>query len=170
MKRILALDVGDRTIGVSVSDELGITAQGVGVYQRMSWAKDLTYIQGLLAQYRPTAIVVGLPKNMDGSLGPQAQKTLAFIARLRRSCPVEVIAWDERLTTQQAERFLLAADASRRRRKRVRDQLAAQLILQTYLEWRSRQDEIHSSETGFVPQDARRDAQDDEMRQPDTHQ
>ena len=170
MKRILGFDVGDRTIGVSVSDELGITAQGVGVYKRASWPADLTYVKQLLARYKAAAIVVGLPKNMDGSIGPQAQKTLAFIERLGRSCSVPVIAWDERLTTQQAERVLLAGDASRKRRKRVRDQIASQLILQAYLEWRSRQGEAQGSAAGLVPQDTRRGAHDDEMGQPDPDQ
>lgn len=170
MKRILGLDVGDRTIGLAVSDELGITAQGIGAYQRATWSADVTYIRQLLAQYDAAAIVVGLPKNMDGSLGLQAQKTLAFIERLRQTCPVPVIAWDERLTTQQAERVLLVGDVSRRQRKRVRDQIASQLILQTYLEWRSRQADPEGLEASFVPQDARRRAQDDEMRKPDADQ
>lgn len=138
MKRILGLDLGDKTIGIAVSDELGLTAQGVAVRQRTRLSEDLAYLQELLRQYHVCEVVVGLPKNMDGSLGPQAQKTLAFIERLRQACAVSVVAWDERLTTQQAERVLLAADASRRRRKQVRDKLAAQLILQTYLEWRTR--------------------------------
>jgi putative Holliday junction resolvase len=170
MKRILGLDVGDRTVGISVSDELGVTAQGVGVYRRASWPADMAYFQQLLAQYNAAAIVVGLPKNMDGSIGPQAQKTLAFIERLRQSCPVPIIPWDERLTTQQAERVLLAGDASRRRRKHVRDQIASQLILQTYLEWRSRHGDAKGSDARFVPQDTRRGAQDDEMWKPDANQ
>jgi putative Holliday junction resolvase len=83
--------------------------------------------------------VVGLPKNMDGSIGPQAQKTQAFAQQVRQECAVPIVEWDERLTTRQAERVLLEADASRRRRKQVRDKLAAQLILQNYLDWRARQ-------------------------------
>jgi len=138
MKRILGLDVGDKTLGIAVSDALALTAQGVAVHRRTSLAADLAYVRGLLEQYDVGAIVVGLPKNMDGSLGPQAQKTLAFMQRLERACVVPVIPWDERLTTQQAERVLLEADASRRRRKQVRDKLAAQLILQAYLEWLAR--------------------------------
>jgi putative Holliday junction resolvase len=167
MRRILGLDVGERTIGVAVSDELGITAQGVGVYRRASWSADLSYIRQLLERYQVAAIVVGLPKNMDGSLGLQAQKTLAFIERLRRSCALSVIAWDERLSTQQAERVLLAADTSRRRRKHLRDQLAAQLILQTYLERRARHGDVSGSKAHFVPQDGRRHTQDEEMGKPD---
>ena len=79
MKRLLGLDVGDKTLGVAVSDELGWTAQGLTVRQRTSLAADLAYLRELCASYEIAAIVVGLPKNMNGSLGPQAQKTLAFI-------------------------------------------------------------------------------------------
>jgi putative Holliday junction resolvase len=170
MRRILGLDVGERTLGVAVSDELGLTAQAVGVRRRESWAADVAYIRALLQRYDADAVVVGLPRNMDGSLGPQAQKTLAFMARLQQACGVPVIAWDERLTTQQAERLLLAADASRRRRKQLRDQLAAQLVLQTYLERRAHHQRAPGSETGFVPQDADADAEDQQMRHPDAGQ
>jgi len=138
MTRILGLDLGDKTLGIAVSDELALTAQGVTVRQRTRLAEDLAYLRDLLQHYNVHEVVVGLPKNMDGSLGPQAQKTLAFIERVRESLAVPVMAWDERLTTQQAERVLLEADTSRRRRKQVRDKLAAQLILQAYLEWRRR--------------------------------
>lgn len=137
MKRILGIDLGDKTLGIAVSDELGLTAQGVAVHQRTRLSEDLVYIGELLTQYDVSAVVVGLPKNMDGSLGPQAQKALAFIDRLRHACSLPVVPWDERLTTRQAERVLLAADASRRRRKEVRDKLAAQLILQAYLDWQT---------------------------------
>jgi putative holliday junction resolvase len=161
MDRLLGLDVGDKTIGIAVSDELGLTAQGVTVRSRQTLAADMAYLRGLVEQYGAASIVVGLPKNMDGSIGPQARKTLAFITRLRQACKVPVIEWDERLTTQQAERVLLAADTSRRRRKQVRDQLAAQLILQTYLEWHSRQASMAthrmqpapSSDTSLAPED-----------------
>jgi putative holliday junction resolvase len=107
MKRILGLDVGDKTLGVAVSDELGLTAQGVTVRQRSSSAADMAFLRETCALYEVAAIVVGLPKNMDGSLGPQAQKTLAFIEQVRRAAAVPVIPWDERLTTQAAERALL---------------------------------------------------------------
>jgi len=136
--RTLGLDIGDKTLGVAVSDELSLTAQGVEVHQRTSASKDADYIKDLVERYAVDVIVVGLPKNMDGSLGPQAQKTMAFAEQLRKACSLPVIEWDERLTTRQAERLLLEADASRRRRKQVRDKLAAQLILQAYLDWRGR--------------------------------
>jgi len=141
MRRVIGLDVGDKTLGVAVSDELGLTAQGVTTCRRTSSAADLDFLRQIIAQYAAAAVVVGLPKNMDGSIGPQAQKTLAFIERLRQTCAIPVVAWDERLTTREAERVLLAANTSRQRRKRVRDRLAAQLILQSYLEWSRRHPE-----------------------------
>jgi putative Holliday junction resolvase len=135
MTRIIGLDVGDNTLGVAVSDELGLTAQGVAVHKRISFAADLEFLRQIISRYQATAIVVGLPKNMDGSLGSQAQKTLAFVDRLRHACTLSVVTWDERLTTREAERILLEANTSRRRRKQVLDRLAAQLILQSYLDW-----------------------------------
>jgi putative Holliday junction resolvase len=172
MPRLLGLDVGDKTIGIAVSDELGLTAQGLTVRARQAWAADVAYLRELVEHYGATGIVVGLPKNMDGSIGPQARKTLAFIARLRQACHVPVIEWDERLTTQQAERVLLAADTSRRRRKRLRDQLAAQLILQTYLEWHRRHASLSPpdtqpscpSEARFAPENDHAADQHDSMR------
>jgi putative holliday junction resolvase len=175
MRRILGLDVGDRTIGVAVSDELGLTAQGVAVYQRSSLSADLTYLRRLVSQYDAEAVVVGLPKNMNGSLGLQAQKTLGFIDRLRQACTtIPVVVWDERLTTQQAERMLLAGDASRKRRKQVRDQLAAQLMLQNYLEWRRRHPSSPLpaqglgglSSTGLDPEDRDAKGQNGQMGEP----
>ena len=156
MKRILGLDVGDKTIGVAVSDELGLTAQGVTVRQRSSLAADMVFLRETCAQYEVAAIVVGLPKNMDGSLGSQAQKTLAFIEHVRRASAVPVIAWDERLTTQAAERALLETNTSRRRRKAVRDRLAAQLILQSYLEWRTRHPAVDRAGACSAPSIRRR--------------
>jgi putative holliday junction resolvase len=175
MRRILGLDVGDKTLGVAVSDELGFTAQGVTVHRRGSLTDDLVFLRDLLARYEGAAIVVGLPKNMDGSLGPQAQKTLAFIERIQQVGTVPVIVWDERLTTQAAERVLLEANTTRRRRKQVRDQLAAQLILQSFLEWRlrhpsaplPRHDQIRPSSAGFSPEDHATEAEHDEVGQPD---
>jgi putative holliday junction resolvase len=178
MKRILGLDVGDKTLGVAVSDELGLTAQGVTVRRRASLADDLAFLRQMRVFYEAIAIVVGLPKNMDGSLGSQAQKTLVFIEQLRQACAVPVIEWDERLTTQAAERALLEADTSRRRRKQVRDRLAAQFILQSYLEWRSRHPDAPLARHGqatpsrksFPPEEKTAAAQDDEMGRPDADQ
>jgi putative Holliday junction resolvase len=178
MKRILGLDVGDKTLGVAVSDELGLTAQGVTVRQRSSLAADMVFLREMCALFEVAAIVVGLPKNMDGSLGSQAQKTLAFIEHVKRALGVPVIAWDERLTTQAAERALLETNASRRRRKAVRDRLAAQFILQSYLEWSTRHPSAAALTAGqspplrevFAPENEAAKAESDEMWKPDTEQ
>jgi putative holliday junction resolvase len=177
MKRIMGLDVGDKTLGVAVSDELGLTAQGVTVHRRTSLADDMAFLGAMRTRYEATAIVVGLPKNMDGSLGSQAQKTLAFSERIRQACGVPVIVWDERLTTQAAERALLEGNASRGRRRRVRDRLAAQLILQSYLEWRRRHPsaplstaaQIPPSPKRFAPEDETTEPEHDQMWKPDTN-
>ena len=178
MMRILGLDVGDKSIGVAVSDELGLTAQGVTVLRRTSLAADLLFLRQTCARYEVTAVVVGLPKNMDGSLGPQAQKTLAFIEHVRRAAAVPVVAWDERLTTQAAERALIETNTPRSRRKAVRDRLAAQLILQSYLEWHRRHpsvtplmpEQMPVLREGFPPDHKTAEAEGDEMRKPDAEQ
>jgi putative Holliday junction resolvase len=178
MRRILGLDVGDKRLGVAISDELGWTAQGVTVRQRSSLAADLGFLRELCAQYDVEAIVVGLPRNMDGTLGTQAQKTLAFIEQVRRASALPVIPWDERLTTQAAERTLLETNTSRRRRQAVRDRLAAQLILQSYLEWRlryptgvvPRPDSHPPSGEGLPPEHDTAEAEGEEMGKPDPQQ
>jgi putative Holliday junction resolvase len=177
MKRIIGLDVGDKTLGVAVSDELGLTAQGVTVVRRSSVSADVAVLYAMCTSYEAMAIVVGLPKNMDGSLGSQAQKTLAFSERIRQACRVPVIAWDERLTTQAAERVLLEANATRRHRKHVRDRLAAQLILQSYLDWRARHPsaplampvQIPASPERFPPENETTEAEHDDMWKPNTN-
>lgn len=134
MGRVLGLDVGDRRIGVSVSDALGITAQWLTVIQRTSAAADMAALAKLVAEREAVEIVVGLPVTMQGEIGEQAKKVMLFVEALRAkmTCPVHVV--DERLTTVQGERALLETDTSRRMRKRLIDQLAAQLILQGYLD------------------------------------
>lgn len=129
----MALDVGDRRIGVAVSDALGLTAQGVKVIQRRSLPADITAILEVIEQYKAARIVIGLPLNMNGSKGPQAEAAEAFGLTLGEQTAVPVVFADERLTTAAAERTLLAGDASRKKRKTVIDMLAAQLILETYL-------------------------------------
>ena len=178
MTRIIGLDVGEKTLGVAVSDELGLTAQGLNVHKRTSLAADLAFLRELIADYQATAIVVGLPKNMDGSLGPQAQKTLAFVERVRQICAIPIVMWDERLTTREAERVLLEANTSRRRRKQVRDRLAAQLILQSYLDWSARHANLsHPVENectplgeGPPPKNNAAEAEHEHVGQPDAEQ
>jgi putative Holliday junction resolvase len=134
--RILALDVGEKRIGLAVSDPLGITAQGLGVVTRRSREADLAHLLTVARQYQVQEIVVGLPRHLDGRPGRLAPEILDLARALGEALGVPVTPWDERLTTAEAERLLIAADLSRRRRRRVVDQLAAVLILQSYLDRR----------------------------------
>ena len=132
--RILGLDPGEKNIGVAVSDELGWTAQGLGSIRRGGTIEnDLDKIKAMVQKYGVERIVVGLPRNMDGSIGDQARKALnlAEILADRLSLPVET--WDERLSTVAAERLLIEADVSRKKRRRVVDKMAASIILHGYL-------------------------------------
>lgn len=131
MRRILGLDVGERRIGVALSDALGITAQGLETIEREN---ALVEIKDLIKEHDIKTIIVGMPFNMNGSKGESARLTDDFIALLRREMGIEVATVDERLTTAQGERILLEADLSRKKRKRSIDKIAAQLILQTYLD------------------------------------
>lgn len=132
--RILGLDYGDRTIGVAVSDELGWTAQGIEVIRRKSEETDLERLRQLSVQFQVEEIVVGLPKNMNGTLGPRSEASMAFARILVQELGIPVQLWDERLTTVSATRTLIEADVSRKKRKQVVDKIAAQLILQNYLD------------------------------------
>jgi putative Holliday junction resolvase len=132
--RIAGLDVGDRRIGVAISDEMGWTAQGVEVVTRTAPSADLEALRSCLAPYAPTTIVVGLPKNMNGSIGPQAEKVMGFARDVESALGMPVVLWDERLSTVGAERVLLEADLSRAKRRRVIDKAAAVFILQGYLD------------------------------------
>jgi putative Holliday junction resolvase len=137
-RRILGLDMGEKRIGLAVSDPLGITAQGLEVWTRRSRQADLDHLLQVAREYQVHQIVVGLPRHMDGRPGAAAATILEFAGALGESLGVEVIPWDERLTTAAAERVLIQADVSRRRRRQVVDQLAAVLILQSYLDSRER--------------------------------
>jgi len=131
----MGLDVGEKTIGVAVSDPLGWTAQGVTTLKRgESLEDDLKALEGLVKEYGVDKLVVGLPRNMNGSLGAQAEKIQAFSRAAEEFLGLTVVLWDERLTTVEAERLLVRADLSRCRRKRIVDRLAAVLILQSYLD------------------------------------
>ncbi len=135
MGRILGLDVGDKTIGVAVSDELGWTAQGVTTLKRENKKKDIEAIAQLVETYAVEEIVVGLPKNMNNSLGEQAEKTLKFAKSLETQLDkITITLWDERLSTSVANNVLISADLSRKKRKRVVNTLAAAVILQGYLD------------------------------------
>ena len=133
-ERMLGLDFGERRIGVAASDPLGITAQVVTVIERGSLAEDVAAIGEIAEKRGAGKIVLGLPLNMDGSVGPQARRVRRFAGRLRRELGMEVVLWDERLSTVEAERVLVEADESRSARRQVRDGVAAAVILQSYLE------------------------------------
>ncbi len=132
--RILALDVGERTIGLAVSDPLGLTGQPAGEIRRTSLSRDLQALAAAVVQYEASVVVVGLPRSLNGTLGPQAQKVQEFAARLREAIPQPIEFWDERFSTAIAQRALIAADVRRAERRRVVDRVAAAVILQSYLD------------------------------------
>ena len=136
MSRIMALDVGSVTLGVAVSDELGITAQPVTTLKRRGWSHDLRAVGDLAREYDVSAFVVGLPLRLSGEAGPAAGGAEVFAAKLRSAVGIPVQTWDERLSTVQAERSLLEGDVSRRRRREVINQVAAAIILQSFLDSR----------------------------------
>ena len=134
MERIMGLDVGDKTIGVAISDLLGLTAQGLTTVRRESKVKDFDALEEIINEYEIKKVVVGFPKNMNGSVGPQGEKTIKFARKLQNKFNVEIIYQDERLSTMAAERMLIAGDVRREKRKTVIDKVAASIILQGYLD------------------------------------
>jgi putative holliday junction resolvase len=132
--RWMGLDYGDKTIGVAVSDELGWTAQGLETIQRRKPENDMDRLEAIMKEYDVTEIIVGLPKNMNNTIGPRGEIAIAFSQDLQQRLNVPVHLWDERLTTVAATRTLLEADVSRKKRKQVIDKMAAQLILQGYMD------------------------------------
>lgn len=136
--RILALDVGDKTIGIAVSDELMFTAQGVETIRRTYLEKDLKRLQELMQEYQTDTLLVGMPKNMNGTIGPRGELVKVFAEDVVKQIPgTKIIFWDERLSTVAATKSLIAADVSRAKRKKVIDKMAAVFILQGYLDSRS---------------------------------
>ena len=135
MKRCLGLDVGSATIGVAVSDPFGWTAQGVETIRRKSREADFVRLAEIVKQYGAEIFVIGMPLNMDGTKGMRAERTEDFAKELLAAFPeIAQEFWDERLTTVMAERELIAADVSRKKRKQVIDKMAAVAILQGYLD------------------------------------
>ena len=134
MERILGFDVGDKTVGVAVSDLLQFTAQGLTTIKRTSNKEDYNAIEALINEYDAKKIVVGLPKNMKNTIGPQGEKTIKFAEKIKNKFKVEIIYIDERLTTKSAERVLIEADVRRENRKKFIDKVAATYILQQYLD------------------------------------
>lgn len=137
----MGLDVGSKTIGVAVSDELGLTAQGLKIIRRKTMEDDLRELCAIISQFMIERIVVGLPISMDGTLGRQAETMLEWINRFKDRTSLPVETWDERFSTVEASRTLLEADLSRKKRKKVIDKLAAVLILQGYLDQARRRDD-----------------------------
>ena len=134
--RVLGLDYGSKTVGVAVSDPLGYTAQGIEIIRRKSENKlrqTLARIEELISEYQVEKIVLGLPKNMNNTMGDRAVKSLEFRDMLERRTGLPVIMWDERLTTVAAQRVLIEAKVRRENRKEYVDELAAIFILQGYL-------------------------------------
>ena len=133
--RYFAIDVGDKRIGLAVSDALGITAQGLETYNRTGdTARDAEYIRNYARKYAPCRLVFGLPRNMDGSYGPACDKVRAFADAVLEGWDGEHDFYDERLSTVVAERAMYGADFSWKKRRKVVDKMAAQVILQGYLE------------------------------------
>ena len=134
--RTLALDYGDRRIGIALSDPMGVAARPLMTMTRTTWARDLDRIRTIIGEHEVRRIVVGLPLDMNGDRGARARITEAFIGKIRGATGLPVIPWDERLTTVQAERILISGDVSRARRRKVIDQVAAVIFLQAYLDSR----------------------------------
>lgn len=134
--RLLGLDVGDRRIGLALSDESATLASGLPPFERIGPRKDLGFLAALVQQHEVGEVVVGLPRRLDGELGPQAEKVMVLVAGLRARLKVPVSTWDERFTTTIAEQALIEGQVSRRERRDKVDQLAAVLILQSYLDYR----------------------------------
>ncbi len=133
--RIMGLDLGDVTIGVAVSDELGMIAHGITTIRRKSLNYDIDSLKNIICEKDIKRIVIGFPKNMNNTVGPRGEKTIEFSELLKERFPdLEIELWDERLTTCAAERTLIEADVRRKDRKKVIDKLAAVLILQGYLD------------------------------------
>ncbi len=132
--RIIGLDIGDKTIGVAVSDPLGLTAQGITTIHRKGKEKDALELQKIISEYSAELILSGLPKNMNGTIGEQGEKVIRFCNFLEKRLNVKVEYWDERLTTVAAHRAMIEADLSREKRKKIVDKLAAVYILQGYLD------------------------------------
>lgn len=142
--RILGLDYGSKTVGVAVSDPLGFTAQGVEIIRRKSENKmrqTLARIEELIAQYQVEEIVLGLPKNMNNTLGDRAEKSLELKETLERRTGLPVVMWDERLTTVSANRVLMETGVRRENRKEHVDEIAAVFILQGYLDYLANKNE-----------------------------
>lgn len=134
MERLMGLDVGDKTIGVALSDLLMITAQGLTTIKRTNLKSDIQELRKIVDEYKVTKIVVGMPKMMNGTIGIQGEKVISFTEKLKEKIDLPTDFQDERLTTALSEKILISADVKRNKRKEVIDKLAAVQILTTYME------------------------------------
>jgi putative Holliday junction resolvase len=132
--RILALDPGSKRIGIAISDELKVIAQPLEFVAVQPLADFFARLQEIVREKEVEMILVGLPRNMDGSYGPAAAKVQEFVAALKEAVPVPIKTWDERLTSAQANRVLLQANVRRQQRKQIVDKMAAAILLQSYLD------------------------------------
>ena len=132
--RLAGLDYGTKTIGVSISDTMQTISSGLETIKRTKFKNDAARLIEIIEEHEVKALVIGLPLNMDGTEGPRVQSTKAFARNLANITPLPLIFWDERMSTQAAERALLEADSSRKRRKEVIDKMAATYILQGALD------------------------------------
>ena len=136
--RSMGLDVGGVRIGIALSDETGLIAQGLATLERAGWKRDLQYLASVAEKYEVNQVVIGNPLNLDGSSGRQAERIVDFASRLRESTRLQVVLWDERFTSLSAERVLIEGGVRRERRKQVIDQMAAAIMLQSYLDSQNR--------------------------------
>ena len=132
--RILGLDIGTKTIGVAISDPLGWTAQGITTIRRKNYTNDMEAIKKICNEYSVETIVAGMPKNMNGTIGPSGEMVIEFCERLKEVVNIDIEFWDERLTTVAAHRAMLEADLSRSKRNKIVDKVSATYILQGYLD------------------------------------
>lgn len=134
--RIMGLDVGSKTVGIAISDSLGWTAQGIETIKidESVGSFGMKRVKQLIEEYEVTEFVVGYPKNMNNTIGPRGEASEQYAEKLREKFGLPVVLWDERLTTMAAERVLIDADVSRKKRKAVIDKMAAVMILQGYLD------------------------------------
>ncbi len=134
MGRVIGIDLGEKRIGIAVSDETQTISSAVRTLQVKGIKSCLNAVADIVKFYNAQAVVIGLPLNMDGTKGPKAQESMDFAKRLSSKIKARVLTFDERLTTSQGQRILLSADMSRKKRKGNIDKLAAQIMLQTYLD------------------------------------
>ncbi len=144
--RILALDVGEKNIGLAISDKLGWTAQPLRSLKHRTTAESICAIAELAKDNQVSEIIVGMPLNLDSSFGEKAKDVAAFTEDLKKKIALPVKIWDERFTSLQAKKVMLEADLSRKKRKKKIDQLAAQLILQSYLDAQANSQDVQKND------------------------